>query len=166
MGFTTSCFIRKNSKELQERLADIGYSICRCANFTNAEWINTLPINGTIHGKGYFDAEMENAGWTVEKELSRFVSENPSYIDCGKNEDLFLAIAALRDDSDIHQWVVLDTNASMFSENMIPKGTFIICKRDRWFVDFDKDGNPDSFSSRNIPAHKATVEELIKHFTK
>ena len=98
MSFTTTCFIRKNSKELQEKLADIGYSICRCANFTNAEWLNTFPINGTVHGKGYFDAEMEFPDWTVEKELSRFVSENPSYIDCGTNEELFLAIAALRDD--------------------------------------------------------------------
>ena len=164
MGFTTSCFIRKNSKELQKKLYDIGYIICRCANFTNAEWINTLPINGTVHGKGYFDAEMEFPDWTVEKELSRFVSENPSYIDCEENEELFLAIAALRNDSDIHQWFVLDTNASISSENMKKKGTFIICKRERWFLDLDEDGTPDVFSSRNIPAHKATVSELIKHF--
>ena len=98
MGFTTPCFIRKNSKEIQKKLADIGYSVCRCANFANSEWLSTLPINGTVHGKGYFDAEMEFPDWTVGKELSRFVSENTSYIDCGTNEDLFLAIAALRDD--------------------------------------------------------------------
>ena len=104
MSFTTRCFIRKNSKELQEKLADIGYSICQCANFANSEWLNTLPINGTVHGKGYFDEEMEFPDWTVEKELRRFVSENPKYIDCGTNEELFLAIAALRDDSDKNQY--------------------------------------------------------------
>ena len=98
MGFTTSCFIRKNTSQLQNKLADIGYNVCLCASFTSAKWLNTLPINGTIHGKGYFDAEMEFADWTVEKELSRFVSDNPKYVDCGENEDLFLAIAALRDD--------------------------------------------------------------------
>ena len=114
MSFTTRCFIRKNSKELQKKLADIGYSICRCVNLTNSEWLNTLPINGTVHGKGYFDEEMEFHDWTVEKELNRFVIENTSYIDCGENEDLFLAIAALRDDSDIHQLFTddLDTVAA------------------------------------------------------
>ena len=98
MSFTTRCFIRKNSKELQKKLADIGYSICRCVNFTNAEWLNTLTINGTVHGKGYFDEEMEFHDWTVEKELNRFVIGNPKYVDCGTNEELFLDIAALRDD--------------------------------------------------------------------
>ena len=98
MGFTTRCFIRKNSKELQKKLADIGYSICRCVNFTNSEWLHTLTINGTVHGKGYFDEEMEFHDWTVEKELNRFVIGNPKYVDCGTNEELFLDIAALRDD--------------------------------------------------------------------
>ena len=78
MSFTTRCFIRKNSKELQNKLADIGYSICRCANFANAEWLSTLLINGTVHWKGYFDAEMELHDWTVEKELNRFVIGNPT----------------------------------------------------------------------------------------
>ena len=144
MGFTTSCFITKNSKELQKKLADIGYSICRCTNFTNSEWLNTLPINGTVHGKGYFDAEMEFPDWTVEKELSRFVSENPSYVDCGTNEELFLAVAALRDDSDIHQlftdgiiWELCGVDeASYYGWESVYKSVF----------------------------HKATVEELIKHF--
>lgn len=98
MRFTTPCFIRKNSKELQKKLADIGYSICMCANFENSVWLDTFPINGTVHGKGYFDAETEFHDWTVEKELNRFLSDNHSYIDCGTNEELFLAIAALRDD--------------------------------------------------------------------
>ncbi len=144
MNFTTRCFIRKNSKELQNKLADIGYSICRCANFTNAEWINTLPINGTVHGKGYFDAEMELPDWTVEKELTRFVIDNPSSIDCGKNEDLFLAIAALRDDSDIHQW---------FTDGY------------RWELCGVNKASYEGWKNRyKSVAHKATVEELINHF--
>ena len=147
MKFTTRCFIRKNSKELQKKLADIGYSICRCANFTNAEWINTLPINGTIHGKGFFYVDMGNADcWTVEKELSRFVSENPSYIDCGTNEELFLAIAALRDDSDIHQW---------FTDGIL----WELCGVDEVSYYGWKNVYKSVF-------HKATVEELIEHFTK
>ena len=160
MGFTTSCFIRKNSKELQNKLADIGYSICRCANFTNAEWLNTLPINGTIHGKGYFDSDMELPDWTVEKELSRFVSENPKYVDCGENEELFLAIAALRSDSDIHQWFVTDVDQHWVNLGLyMPKGSFELCLVD------DKYMHQNGLHLNNsVPAHKATVEELINHF--
>ena len=144
MSFTTRCFIRKNSKELQKKLADIGYSICRCANFANAEWISTLLINGTVHGKGYFDEEMEFHDWTVEKELNRFVIGNPKYVDCGENEELFLAIAGLRDDSDIHQ---------LFTDVI------------RWELCGVDNASYEGFGNRYKSVfHKATVEELINHF--
>ena len=148
MSFTTRCFIRKNSKELQNKLADIGYSICRCANFTNAEWLSTLLINGTVHGKGYFYVEMGNADWTVEQELNRFVYENPSSIDCGTNEELFLAIAALRDDSDIHQWFT-------DGENWVKSDIHNLIKFKEYFEGIGFDYHK---------THKATVEELINHF--
>lgn len=151
MSFTTRCFIRKNSKDLQNKLADIGYSICQCANFTNAEWINTLPINGTVHGKVFFYVDMGNSDcWTVEKELIRFVSENPSYIDCGKNEDLFLAIASLRDDSDIHQCFT-------DGEKWVKSDIHNLVKFKEYFEEIGFDYHK---------THKATVEELIGHFTK
>ena len=72
-------------------------------------------------------------------------SDNKPYcIDCGENIDLFLAIAALRDDSDYIQWF---TNG------------------DEWIRDKQNDievikygpGNPINF-------HKATINELIEHF--
>ena len=153
MGFTTRCFIRKNSKELQEKLADIGYSICRCVNFTNAEWLNTLTINGTVHGKGYFDEEMEFHDWAVEKELNRFVIGNPTYIDCGENEDLFLAIAALRDDSDIHQWFIMDIES------------YVNIHAGDWFIATDRIGGKHVGTQiEPLYCHKATVGELINHF--
>lgn len=166
MGFTTSCFIRKNSEELQKKLSDMGYDICLCANFEDAAWLDTLPMNGTVHGVGYFDSEIEYTDWTIEKELKRFISGNSEKIDCGINEDLFFAIAALRGDSDINQWFVLDTNLSALFDNFKSKGSLALCKRNKWIIDFDENGYPNNFSSRNIPAHKATIEELIKHFTK
>ena len=153
MSFTTRCFIRKNSKELQEKLADIGYSICRCVNFTNAEWLNTLPINGTVHGKGYFDEEMEFHDWTVEKELNRFVIGNPKYVDCGENEELFLAIAALRNDSDIYQWFIMDIEA------------YLNIHVGDWFIATDRIGGKHVGTQiEQLYCHKATVEELINHF--
>ena len=153
MSFTTRCFIRKNSKELQKKLADIGYSICRCVNFTNSEWLNTLPINGTVHVKGYFDEEMEFHDWTVEKELNRFVIGNPKYVDCGENEELFLAIAALRDDSDIYQWFIMDIEA------------YLNIHVGDWFIATDRIGGKHVGTQiEPLYCHKATVEELIKHF--
>ena len=153
MSFTTRCFIRKNSKELQNKLADIGYSICQCANFTNAEWLSTLPINGTVHGKGYFDEEMEFNDWTVEKELNRFVIGNPKYVDCGENEELFLAIAALRDDSDIYQWFIIDIEA------------YLNIHVGDWFIATDRIGGKHVGTQiEPLYCHKATVEELINHF--
>ena len=150
MSFTTPCFIRKNSKELQDKLASIGYSICRCANFTNAEWLNTLPINGTIHGKGYLDVEMEFPDLTVEKELNRFVSENPEYIDCGTNEKLFLAIAALRCDSDKNQWFISYD------------GVYVLCDQSELKHVIDNNNSYEEYCVSEF--HKATVKELINHF--
>ena len=98
MGFTTSCFIRKNSLELQMKLSDMGYYICPCAKFEDAVWLDTSKIGGTVHGVGYFDSEIKYTDCTREKELKRFIRENPEKIDCGINEELFFAIAALRDD--------------------------------------------------------------------
>ena len=157
MSFTTRCFIRKNSKEIQEKLADIGYSICRCANFANAEWLNTLPIKGTVHGKGYFDEDIEFPDWTVGKELSRFVSENTSYIDCGENEELFLAIAALRDDYDCNQYFWYKDE--LFK--CIGGGSTVLMSGDYSIKLGSKLGYFDVMRSK---LRKATVEELINHF--
>lgn len=156
MGFTTSCFIRKNSEELQKKLSDMGYDICPCANFEDAVWLDTLPMNGTVHGVGYFDAEIEFPDWTIEKELKRFISENPEKIDCGINEDLFFAIAALRNDSDINQWFVTEANQQWVNIGLyIPSGSLKLCLVDDKYM-----------YQGGVPTHKATIEELIKHFTK
>ena len=102
--FIQDCFIRCNSEELRQRLIAIGYSICRCAHFDGSEWLSNLTSNGSIHGIGYVDKEMFGDEWTTDKELDRFLSEKTKGVDCGTNEGLFLAVAALRDDTDKDQW--------------------------------------------------------------
>ena len=93
---------------------------------------------------------MEFADWTVEKELSRFVSDNPKYVDCGTNEDLFLAIAALRDDSDVYQYFVNE------------KGVFVFCNQSELKHVIN---NSDDWCDYSVSEfHKATVAELIEHF--
>lgn len=67
-------------------------------------------------------------------------SDNKPYcIDCGENIYLFLAIAALRDDTNYKQW---------FTDGNI------------W--ELNNDNLPSRYMQLN--GHKATVEELIEHF--
>lgn len=146
--FTQPCFIRKDTQELRDKLKEIGLQPHPCIAHKNISYL------------------FVNRGFYSRNEIG-YQEEIESAIDCGTNEELFLAIAALRDDSDKNQWFVLDTHLS-FNPNAncieYSKGNFIKCGRDKWNVDFNEDGTPCEFSSKNIPAHKATVNELIEHF--
>ena len=86
---------------------------------------------------------------------------------CGNDVEMFKAIAALKNKNDKFQYFVIDTNLwNPFTDgqNTTSKGTFVLCHKDRWAIDINDDGTPCEFSSRNIPAHKATVTEIINHF--
>lgn len=90
----------------------------------------------------------------VEKLMSR------GFVDCGTNEDLFLAIAALRDDSDIHQWFILDKNtiienSKIYQNGLYKKGSIIKCC---WESIED--------NCCGFKAHKASINELIEYFNK
>ena len=141
------CFIRLNTPGIRKRLENLGYGPT-CGILSE----DCIEIN-CLHKDG--------ATCLNTSELHCIKDEA---IDCGKNKNLFFALASLRKDTDENQWFVLDANVSIASENFKPKGTFIRCNRKSWFRDMDKNGKPDLFSSRNIPAHKATVKELIKYF--
>lgn len=125
MGFTTSCFIRKNTEELRKKLEDIGYKNACSSNY---------------HDIIYTDAEH---GVYFTMFSSNIIDDEFAY-DCGENEELFLAIAALRDDNNYMQWF---TDGNHWYQNKI---------NDREVERFGA-GDP-------IGYHKATVEELINHF--
>ena len=127
--FTQKCFIRKNSEDLRKKLGLIGKrSLC------------------TIHDEiltTYLDRHYSliNLDGTID-----MLSED-GFIDCSTNEELFLSIAALRDDSDIHQWFI---------------------HQDCSFLKCECDSKIDMWGDYEYPEiypRKATVEELIKHFT-
>lgn len=69
-----------------------------------------------------------------------------SSIDCGTNEELFLAIAAMRDDSDKYQWFRI-----------------VGAKGIKWVKSVEENFTYDA--AHNVWS-KATVEELIEHFKK
>lgn len=127
MGFLQAAFIRRNTPELRKKLEELGYK--RYGN----------PFQITDDSKLITTIDGEYVPYNV--------SLDDSFLDCGTNENLFLAIAALRDDTDKFQWF---TNGS-----------------DYWFVCGDEmcDENVKYYLDKyNMQFHKATVEELIEHF--
>lgn len=126
MGFTTPCFIRKSTKELTEKVYKLGGRDGR--SFWHCGYLTLL-----LAEKQQFtclDDEHGNAEMLIEK----------GFIDCGTNENLFLAIAALRDDTDENQWFIS------------PEGVWV----------YNKDY--DSILEVSLKWHKASVNELIEHF--
>ena len=82
-------------------------------------------------------------------------------VDCGTNEELFLAIAALRDDSNYMQWFIADSILSVSYGDSIGN--------DHYFTEpkgimFFWDENWDNATIISGRYHKATVDELIEHF--
>jgi hypothetical protein len=126
MGFTTAAFIRKNTPELRKKLEELGYK--RYGN----------PFQITDDSKLITTIDGEYVPYNV--------SLDDSFIDCGTNEYLFLAIAALRDDIDIHQWFT--DGKEWFQCRFLKVGMHYSDKPEILFERW----------------HKATVEELIEHF--
>lgn len=121
--FTTPCFIRKNTPELHKKLEELGYIILFSARNGCGDSIHVCD--------GY--ASSIKAPKTYA-----------NVIDCGSNEQLFLALAALREDSDKKQWF---TNGKEWK----------LCPIENvnQFIEWEMQG-----------FHKATPEELIEHFNK
>ena len=145
MGFTTPCFIRKNTQELRRGLEELGYEILNSGNTTLdahnydgkgshksiEEGKAIITSYGNLYGVVYYVDTITKKG----------------RIDCGTNEELFLAIAALRDDTDKYQW---------FTDG----DKWILCPKTKfstYWVYYHIDVNTDTI-------HKATVNELIEHF--
>lgn len=144
--FTQRCFIRKNTKELRHKLTDLGLKKNNLDDFKQ-KW---LAVN-----YGMYISVSEG----FEK-----IHEND--IDCGENEDLFLAIAALRNDTDKNQWFIYP-NIDRINFN---KKTPDIIVGYNWYFSMKNDILSEVKNKINngvdpsILPHKATVEELIEHF--
>lgn len=139
--FIQPCFIRKNTPELRKKLEELGY---RYAQNGYAEWfipIEDLPYLGVnLYSNGVYMGISGN--WN-------------NWIDCGTNEELFLALAALRDDTDIDQWFIYDSMDAVIESFRVYE--WFICNEDRI-------EDMLFYDSHYLNAHKATVQELIEHF--
>ena len=136
--FTQKCFIRKNTPEIRKRLDEIGRAFIENGH---GEWRIHVDKNEYL-----FCGDEQFCDDRIYYYIGR-VCKPIEGIDCGTNEELFLAIAALRDDSDKFQYF---TN-----------GVFWI-KCSQLELKHELDNNYEEFCVADF--HKATVKELIEHF--
>lgn len=148
MGFTTPCFIRKNTPELRKKLEELGYikNSPKWTDDCNIVWAYQYSEEKGFDTPHYVIANAFDIPFDKHSRLCG------KFIDCGTNEELFLAIASLRDDTDDNQ---LFTNG---------KGDWGIYRdgSDGGLSGMDFYGMPNDFEIDNY--HKATVNELIEHF--
>lgn len=151
--FTENIYIRKNTPFLIKKLRQLGHSICVCTKFEDAEILTVTSkpeVYRTVHGWGY---TAEYPHLTSEELLEEFYETTDKY-DCGENEDLFLALAALRDDSDFMQLFILLEDYGAEDYGFIPKGTLHLCKAEKIHQYF-----PIGMKLR-----KATKQEIIDFY--
>ena len=149
MAFIQPCFIRKNTPEIRKTLEALGYK----ASFGNInnDSIATSSITNTYSciSMSIFDNENPHINWKA----------NGKRIDCGDNKELFIALAALQDDTNENQWFI--AQRTMWDENYSGEITEHY-KEGEWllwgYYSFMED-IPSDF-------RKATAEEIIEHFKK
>ncbi len=141
--FTQKCFIRKNTPEIRKRLDEIGRAFIENGH---GEWRIHVDKNEYL-----FCGDEQFCDGRIYFYIGR-VCKPIEGIDCGTNEELFLAIAALRDDTDKNQWFIHKTME------------FVFCDQSELKHVID---NTDEYMDYCVADfHKATVSELINHFNK
>lgn len=135
--FIQPAFIRKNTPELRKELEELGYAI----------------MYGYDTGFIITNPEFGVAFFPVGPKVEVDEDSNREYIDCGTNEDLFLAIAALREDTDNNQLFTNGIDWAIYKDNINNIG----------LSGFDYYNLPNDI---RIPLHKASVKEIIEYFRK
>lgn len=151
--FTENIYIRKNTPFLRNKLKQLGHTLCVCTEFADAKILtvtNKPDMYRSVHGWGYVD---ETITLTQEEILEEFYKTTDKY-DCGENEDLFLALAALRDDSDFMQLFILLEDYGAEDYGFIRKGTLLLCTAEKIYQYF-----PIGMKLR-----KATRQEIIDFY--
>lgn len=127
MGFICNALIRKNNKQIIDKLKSIGWvESSNIDNYPQLEIIHDIHPIGKIYG-----------------------------VDCGENEDLFFALASLRNDTDENQLFMMDVE--IYTD--IPQGS----------VFYSTDINGQYHVGTKIEplyCHKMTEKEIIDYFNK
>lgn len=142
--FKQSCFIRKNNFQLRLALHNLGYENARNDTVGNCIATTTTTQHYNTISQYYVDSNDPRITWKENR------------VDCGTNEELFIAIASLRNDSDKNQWFICQ-------EEYISTHTMELVKVGTWQMNTQYDKL--TYRLKHL-WRKASVQELIEHFTK
>lgn len=137
MAFIQPCFIQKCTPALIEKLVGIGYKI----------------IGKTTLSLGGYGIFCNNGKIKICSTNEQPSIKNKDFIQCYDNEDLFLALAALRNDTPDFQWFLWEHNDGEYHPE----------DNDSW-----KQYIPGEHWQEWwwFEVRKATVEEIIEYFKK
>ena len=138
--FTTPCFIRKNTPELRKQLEELGYLP------PSKVWYDEDFAICTV----YRDNNGEYFTFKIDEDFERIIAPSYPYIDCGTNEELFIALVSMTDDEYglCDYYIVTNDCYPHYT-----KGSIHRC------LPLQSSIHPSCY-------RKATVEELIEHFKK
>ena len=169
--FTQACFIRKNTPELRKKLEDLGYKKSEFGSDLNNSIATTVSNDKpsyTCIREQTFDDTNPHTTWGFEFR-----------IDCGTNEELFLALVSLRDDTDEKQWFIFPKTqtkkmSGWFGQVVGMDGHYQEIIGYDWIqynMDDKKLSEKIEFGlsmccdeEKKFIPHKATVEEIIENF--
>ena len=157
MAFIQPCFIRKNSPELRKKLEELGYEPSYPI-FQYPEVFKHIAACNFFGSKyyGVSDDEVSHHG-----EIKDAI-KNRGMIDCGTNEELFLALAALRDDTPINSFYYFKERLCKCEKLELKDLNF---NTGRYYYKCRSIDNPMiCFCCQEKDLHKATVEEIIEKF--
>lgn len=140
MAFIQPCFIRKNTPELRKKLEELGY-------FPPSKiWYDENFAICTI----YRDNAGEYFTFEIDDDFERIIAPSYPYIDCGTNEELFIALASMTDNEyGLCDYYIVTTDCNpRYTKGSIHRAL------------------PISSVIHPSCYRKATVEELIEHFKK
>lgn len=136
--FTASCFIRKNTPKLINKIIDLGY--VKSQVFFDDDYVESKAY-GLIIDNGVIEP-LEHA----MQEMELMFTYN--FVDCSYNEELFIALASMSDDEYglCDYYIVTDDCYPVYE-----KGSIHRC------LPLQSSIHPSCY-------RKATVEELINYF--
>ena len=147
--FTTPCFIRKNTPEIRKKLEELGYKDYGKLRFYGEPIIIYCDVNRFF-----------TSPFVLEGEQYRGKYDN--FIDCGDNEELFLALAALRDDTPIGSWYWFNNKLIKCEELELKNLSFNTAQ---YLLKCRDANNPMiCFCVDEKLLRKSTVKEIIEHF--
>lgn len=82
--------LKQNSPEIRQKIKDAGISVCICAEFVDACWLDYhvgLGATYDVHGLGYDGGEM-----TGEEQIALFLHETETIIECSSVEEFITKI--------------------------------------------------------------------------